>query len=153
GVNIVFADSNTHFRGDNNYRRSGEVDAMRLPKEGFYAHQAMWDGWVDVERPHVHIVGHWTYAPGVVKDVYVVSSAERVELFLKGRSLGFGARSANFLFTFPQVAFAPGTLRAVGYDAAGHVAATDEAITAGAPVALRLTPHTSPLGWRADGGD
>ena len=41
GVNIIFSDSNTHFRGDNNYRRSGEVDAMRLPKEGFYAHQVI----------------------------------------------------------------------------------------------------------------
>jgi hypothetical protein len=44
---------NTHFRGDNNYRRSGEVDAVRLPKEGFYAHQVMWDDWVD-ERHAAH---------------------------------------------------------------------------------------------------
>jgi hypothetical protein len=48
GVNIVFADSNTHFRGAENFRRSGEVDAMRLPKDGYFAHQVMWDGWVDV---------------------------------------------------------------------------------------------------------
>ena len=27
GVNIIFSDSNTHFRGAENYRRSGEVDA------------------------------------------------------------------------------------------------------------------------------
>ncbi len=42
GVNIVFSDSNTHHRGAENYRRSGEVDAMRLPKDGFFAHQVMW---------------------------------------------------------------------------------------------------------------
>ena len=39
GVNIIFSDSNTHYRGAENYRRSGEVDAMRIPKDGFFAHQ------------------------------------------------------------------------------------------------------------------
>jgi hypothetical protein len=43
GVNIIFSDSNTHHRGAENYRRSGEVDAMRIPKDGFFAHQVMWD--------------------------------------------------------------------------------------------------------------
>ena len=28
GVNIIFSDTNTHFRGAENYRRSGEVDAL-----------------------------------------------------------------------------------------------------------------------------
>ena len=51
GVNIVFSDSNTHYRGAENYRRSGEVDAVRLPKDGFFAHQVMWDGWVEAEKP------------------------------------------------------------------------------------------------------
>jgi len=50
GVNIIFSDSNTHFRGEENYRRSGEVDAMRIPKDGYFANQVMWDGWVDVAR-------------------------------------------------------------------------------------------------------
>ncbi|HMB99720.1 MAG TPA: beta galactosidase jelly roll domain-containing protein, partial [Flavobacteriaceae bacterium] len=34
GVNIIFSDTNTHFRGAENYRRSGEVDPMRIPKDG-----------------------------------------------------------------------------------------------------------------------
>ena len=153
GVNIIFSDSNTHFRGDNNYRRSGEVDAMRLPKEGFYAHQVMWDGWVDVERPRTHLIGHWNYAPGTVKDVLVVSSAERVELLLNGKSLGQGTRSDDFLFTFKAVAWTPGTLRAIGRDARGKVVSSDEAATTGPAVALRLAPHVSPLGWRADAAD
>jgi len=33
GVNIIFSDSNTHHRGAENYRRSGEVDATRIPKD------------------------------------------------------------------------------------------------------------------------
>jgi hypothetical protein len=153
GVNIIFADSNTHFRGDNNYRRSGEVDGMRLPKEGFYAHQVMWDGWVDVEHPRSHIIGHWNYAPGTVKDVLAVSSADSVELLLNGKSLGKGVKSDGFLFTFKAIAWAPGTLRAVGRDAAGRVVSSDEVVTTGPAVALRLTSHVGPLGWRADAAD
>jgi hypothetical protein len=153
GVNIIFSDSNTHFRGDNNYRRSGEVDAMRLPKAGFYAHQVMWDGWVDVEHPRSHIIGHWNYAPGTTKDMLVVSSADSVELLLNGKSLGRGVKSDGFLFTFKAVAWTPGTLRAVGRDAAGKTVSSDEVVTTGPAVALRLTPHVGPFGWKADAAD
>jgi hypothetical protein len=153
GVNIIWSDSNTHYRGDNNYRRSGEVDAMRLPKDAFFAHQVMWDGWVDVEHPRIHIVGHWNYAPGVIKPVYVVSSAEKAELKLNGQSLGFGTRSERFLFTFPDVHYAAGTLEAVAYDAQGKIVATDVLKTSGPPAALKLTLHAAPKGLRADGQD
>ncbi|HEY0763988.1 MAG TPA: GDSL-type esterase/lipase family protein [Pyrinomonadaceae bacterium] len=153
GVNIIFSDSNTHHRGAENYRRSGEVDAMRLPKDGYFAHQVMWDGWVDVERPRTHIIGHWNYAPGTKKDIYVVSSAEKVELFISGVSQGFGVQSNRFLFTFKDVAWQLGTIRAVGYDAAARKISEDSKQTAGEPVAIRLTPHTSPIGLRADGAD
>ncbi|MBN2841972.1 MAG: hypothetical protein JXM68_02715, partial [Sedimentisphaerales bacterium] len=100
GVNIVFSDTNTHFRGDENYRRSGEVDAMRIAKDGFFVHQVMWDGWVDIEQPRVYILGHWNYQAGTVKDVYVCASSARVELLVNGKSQGFGSRSSDFLFTF-----------------------------------------------------
>jgi hypothetical protein len=153
GAKIIFSDSNTHFRGDNNYRRSGAVDAMRIPKDAYFADQAMWDGWVGVEHPRIHILGHWNYAPGTVKPIYVVSSASRVELKLNGRSLGDEVPSSNFLFTFDRLPFEPGILEAIGYDAQGKPVATDELRTVGAPVALRLTPHTGPGGLRADGAD
>ena len=152
-VNIIFSDSNTHFRGQENYRRSGEVDSMRIPKDGYFAHQAMWDGWVEVERPHSHIVGHWNYRPGVTKNVYVVSSAEKVELSLNGVSKGFGEQTYRFLYTFPNIEWQPGVLKAVGYDAAGKKVAEAELRTAGAPAAIRLTPRTGPEGLQADGAD
>lgn len=152
-LNIVFSDTNTHYRGAENYRRSGEVDAMRLPKDGFFAHQVMWDGWVDVERPRAHLLGHWNYAPGVTKPVHVVSSADHVELFLNGRPLGRATQSSRFLFTLPAVAWEPGTLVAVGYDAAGAKVCEDARVTAGKPAALRLALHTGPDGLRADGAD
>ncbi|WP_395406216.1 DUF4982 domain-containing protein [Pseudoduganella sp. UC29_106] len=153
GVNIIFSDTNTHHRGAENYRRSGEVDAMRIPKDGYFAHQVMWDGWVDVERPRAHIIGHWNYAPGTRKTVNVVSSADSVELFLNGRSLGRGARSAGFLHTFADVAYEPGELKAVGYGADGKPVARAALQTAGAPAALRLRAITGPAGMRADGAD
>ena len=153
GVNIIFSDSNTHHRGAENYRRSGEVDAVRLPKDGYFAHQVMWDGWVDVEHPRAHIIGHWNYAPGTIKNVYVVSSAEKVELFINGVSLGFGQQTSRFLFTFKDVRWQPGIITAVGYDSAGRKIVEDAKHTAGEPSAIRLTVHTGPAGLRADGSD
>ncbi|WP_324675006.1 glycoside hydrolase family 2 protein [Hymenobacter sp. GOD-10R] len=153
GVNIVFSDSNTHYRGGENYRRSGEVDALRIAKDGFFAHQVMWDGWVDTEKPRTHIIGHWNYKEGVKKDVTVVSNGEKVELFLNGKSLGQGEQSHRFLFTFKNVAWQPGTLKAVSYDAGGKKVSEAAHQTAGAPVALRLTPMMSPNGLQANGAD
>lgn len=105
GVKIIFSDTNTHFRGEENYRRSGVTDAMRIPKDAFYAHQVMWDGWVDIEQPRIHIIGHWNYKEDVIKPVYVVSGADKVELFLNGKSLGEGEREYHFLYTFKDVQF------------------------------------------------
>lgn len=153
GVNIIFSDSNTHHRGAENYRRSGEVDAMRITKDGYFSHQVMWDGWVDVEKPRAHIVGHWNYAPGTVKPVTVISSAERVELVLNGKSLGQGRQSERFLFTFDDIAWQPGELKAIGYDAKGKRICEALLVTAGAPATLKLTAMTSPAGLQADGAD
>jgi beta-galactosidase len=153
GVNIVFSDTNTHYRGSENYRRSGEVDAMRILKDGFYAHQVMWDGWVEVERPRIHLMGHWNYAPNVTKDMFVVSSAEKVELFVNGVSLGFGQQDYRFLFTFRHIAWKEGALRAVGYDKNGNQICEAQKKTAGEPAAIRLKPIVSPKGFKADGAD
>ena len=153
GVNIIFSDSNTHHRGAENYRRSGEVDAMRIPKDGFYAHQVMWDGWVDVEKPRAHIVGHWNYQPGAKKAVTVISSADKVVLHLNGKPLGTGRQSERFLFMFDDVAWQPGELKAIGFDAGGKQVCEAVLTTAGAPAALKLTAITSPAGLQADGAD
>lgn len=153
GVNIVFSDSNTHHRGAENYRRSGEMDAVRLPKDGFFAHQVIWDGWVDVEKPRTHIIGHWNYPNGTKKNVTVISSAEKVELFLNGKSLGFGEQSSRFLYTFKNIEWQAGEIKAVGFDANGKKITEDAKKTAGEPAAIRLTPRVSPNGFRADGAD
>jgi beta-galactosidase len=153
GVNIIFSDSNTHHRGAENYRRSGEVDAMRLPKDGFFAHQVMWDGWVDVEKPRTYIVGHWNYPAGTKKNVYVVSWAKDVTLLVNGKNAGKPERSSQFLFTFKDVAYEPGTLMAIGADVHGNQTTSDERVTTGDPATIKLTPHVSPIGLHADGSD
>ena len=153
GVNIIFSDTNTHHRGAENYRRSGEVDAMRIPKDGYFAHQVMWDGWVDVEKPRTHIIGHWNYVNGIKKNVYVVSSAEKVELFINGVSKGFGDQSSRFLFTFKSIEWQSGEIKAVGYDTSGKIITQDLKRTAGEPFAVRLTPRIAPGGLKADGSD
>ena len=153
GVNIIFSDSNTHHRGQENYRTSGEVDAMRIPKDGFWAHQVMWDGWVDVEKHRTHILGHWNYTDTVVKNIYVVSTASKVELFINGFSQGLGKKSNEFLFTFENIAWKSGTIKAIGYDESGNILSEDEKITAGEPSEIKLKLHTQIQGILADGAD
>jgi beta-galactosidase len=153
GVNIVFSETNTHHRGAENYRRSGEVDAMRIPKENFYAHQVMWDGWVVPEKNRIHIIGHWNYKESVTKDIYVVSSAEKVELKINGVSKGMGTKSDGFLFTFKNINWQPGTISAIGYDKNGKPVCNAQKATAGEPVAVRLRSITHPKGMRANGQD
>lgn len=153
GVKIIFSDTNTHYRGVENYRRSGVTDPMRIPKDPFFAHQVMWDGWVDIENPRIHIVGHWNYNDTVVKPVYVVANTEKVELLLNGESLGYGEREYNFLYTFKEVAFKPGKLEAVGYDDNGKEQCRTELQTAGKPEQIKLSVIQGPKGWKADGAD
>ncbi len=161
GVKIVFSDTNTHHRGESNYRTSGVVDAMRLPKDAFYAHQVMWDGWVSPERDRTHLVGHWNYdhpvqGTTVVKPVYAVSTGDEVELLLNGRSLGKGRRSFQWLFTWDSVRYEPGTLVARAYrkgSGAPTLVSTDTLQTAGTPYRLKLTAIQNPEGFRADGAD
>lgn len=153
GTKIIFSDTNTHYRGAENYRRSGVTDAMRIEKDAFYAHQVMWDGWVDTEKDQTYIIGHWNYPDNTVKPVQVVSTGEEVELFLNGNSLGKGKRQYNFLFTFDNVAFKPGKLEAVSYNKAGKEISRYAVNTAGEPASLKLTAIQNPEGFHSDGAD
>ena len=153
GAKIIFSDTNTHYRGEENYRRSGVTDPMRIPKDGFFAHQVMWeDAWVDNNGIKTYIVGHWNYPENTVKPVYVVSGGDDVELLLNGKSLGHGKRDYDFLFTFDNVSFQPGELTAVSYKDGKEVSRfTVE--TAGKPAKLLISAIENPEGFHADGAD
>lgn len=105
------------------------------------------------EKPGIHIIGHWNYKEGVKKDIYVISSADKAELKVNGRSLGFGEKSNGFLFTFKNIAWKPGNIAAIGYDEKGKQICTAQINTSGEPVALRLTTIKRPTQFLADGHD
>jgi beta-galactosidase len=148
GANWIFSDSTSGGRvGVEVARASGELDGTRLPKQAYYVCAAMFRN-----SPQVHIIGHWNYPAGTKKTIYVASNGDEVELFLNGASLGRGQRSDRYLFTFPDVEWAAGELKAVAYKK-GKVIAGSTTHTTGPAVALKLTPITAPGGLRADGSD
>ena len=130
-------------------RVSGKVDAVRLPKEAYYVYRVM-----QSDTPDLHIIGHWTYPASTVKDIYVAANhCDSVELFINGKSHSVVTSPVNgYIFTFPKIAFEPGTINAVA-KAGGKIVAQDKIETAGEAKALKLTPHVGPGGLQADGSD
>lgn len=154
GVKIIFSDTQTHGRSADNYRVSGVVDPMRIPKDGFYAHQVMWDGWVDDLQPHTYIVGHWDYPQGFhIPTVYVVSNADSVCLKVGNKNVKAGRHSHRFLWTFKDVEVTDNSLKAIGLNKNGEPVSEHTISKPGTPDKLRLTPILNPTGWKADGAD
>jgi len=160
-ASIYFSDSDADGRQDSSEvcRVSGKVDAVRLPKQLYFAHRVMQN-----PAPDLHILGHWSYPPTqpgsaekpaqrTAKTVYVIANTENVELFLNGKSLGVRTTPENgFVFAFPHIEFVPGTLKAVGRNQ-GKMVASHELTTAGPPAAIELTTIVGPEGLQADGQD
>jgi beta-galactosidase len=170
---IYFTDSDADGRQQGSYvlRVSGKVDGVRLPKQMFFVSRVMQN-----EKPDIHIIGHWTYPANTKKTMYVAAThCDQVELFLNGKSLGVQTQPTTFvdtyrgggrqqgsellsgvdtgyIYAFPDIAFVPGTLKAVATKG-GQVVAQTELETAGAPAAIRLTVHAGPQGLIADGSD
>lgn len=154
GTKIVFSDTQSHGRSADNYRVSGVVDPLRIPKDAFYAHQVMWDGWVDDLKPRTYIVGHWNYEKNfVIPTIYVVSNADSVVLKQGEKTIFPTNHDYRFLYTFKNVKYENETLEAFAYDTNGNMVSYDKKETAGAPARLKLTPITNPTGWKADGND
>jgi beta-galactosidase len=152
-ASIYFSDEDADGRQDSSEvaRVSGKVDAVRLPKEIYYAYRVI----QDTEKPDLHILGHWSYPTDrkTVKTIYVIANTQTVELLVNGKSAGVNAKpESGWVFSFADVEFAPGTLRAVGSNG-GKKVIDQELTTAGAPAALKLTPQVGPEGFRADGQD
>jgi len=150
-ASIYFVDSDADGRQDSSEvcRVSGKIDAVRLPKEAYFAERVMQN-----EKPDIHIVGHWTYPANTTKTMNVIANhVDSVELLVNGVSRGKVAQPENgYLYAFPNIAFAPGAIKAVGYKG-GVAVAQHELKTAGAAAAIKLTVHTGPGGLRADGED
>jgi len=173
-ASIYFSDSDADGRqtGSEVLRVSGKVDGVRLPKELFHVSRVMQN-----PQPDLYILGHCTYPAGTRKTLYVAASqCDQVELFVNGQSKGvqkmplsyvdpipggrtdFSSKDAQnigytgYIYAFPDIAFEPGTLKAVATKA-GKIVAQQELKTAGPPAALKLTVHTGPKGLQANGSD
>jgi beta-galactosidase len=153
---IYFTDEDADGRQDSTEvcRVSGKVDAMRLPKQLYFAHRV-----IQNEQPDLHILGHWTYpatqpdGTKTAKTVYVIANTESVELFVNGKSAGVNSKPDNaWVFAFPNIEFAPGGIKAVGKNG-DKIVAQHALNTVGPAVALKLTPILGPQGLQADGQD
>lgn len=122
----------------------GIMDMCGFPKDTYYYYQAWWSG-----KDVVHLLPHWNWAgnDGKLVEVWCHSNADRVELFLNGKSLG--AKEMPRLGHLEwKVAYVPGRLEARGYRG-GKLIGTDVVETTGAPAQIRLTPHATTV--KADG--
>lgn len=93
------------------------------------------------------VLEDWTPAQqtGQVEKVEVVANTPMVEVFLNGKSLGRKPRNADDSAIRFEVPFAPGSLRAVGYDTDGRKVAEHELRTAGKPISVRLVAEQKHL--------
>lgn len=149
GANWIFSDSTSHGRVYSEVSRvSGAVDAVMLPKEAYYATKVIFR-----KDPQIHIIGHWNYKQGTIKDIYVMSNCSSVELFINGISLGLGDKSDTYLFTFRNIKWQPGEIKALGYSEDGAILCTQNKQTAGAPTHVKLTQITNSDGLSANGAD
>jgi len=152
-ASIYFSDSDADGRQDSSEvcRVSGKVDAVRLPKEIYFAERVMQN-----EQPDIHILGHWSYPANTTKAMYVIANnVDSVELFVNGKSKGkqdHPREGDGYVYEFPNTTFEPGTIKAVGYKA-GQSVAEHELTTAGPAKAIKLTPILGPGGLKADGED
>ncbi len=119
------------YNNEVNYTKSGHVfysglyDIFRYAKPAAYLYRSQKD--VEVETV-LYIANYWTETSA--KDVMVLSNCDEVELFVNGRSVGKLAPNTyenipHPAFTFKNVKYEEGELKAVGYvdgrEAAVHV--------------------------------
>jgi len=148
-ASIYWSDCNADGRQDSSEvcRVSGKVDSVRLPKEAFFTYRVM-----QSDKPAIHIIGHWTYPAGTKKNMYVVCNCPEVEFFVNGKSLGKTQPTNGYLFTYPNVEWEAGTIKAIGYAQDGTTVDTSIE-TAGPAKSIKLTPILGPKGLQADGAD
>ncbi|MHA0856133.1 Ig-like domain-containing protein [Paenibacillus sp. CMAA1364] len=138
----------------------GAVDTAGFAKDIFYYYQSQWKS-----EPMVHLLPHWNWTEGESVRVLAYTNAHTVELLLDGTSLGersFENKTTTFGVGYKEtslgktylewaVPFKAGKLEAVAKDETGKVIARDQLVTAGAPVAVRLTADRQVI--TADGED
>ncbi len=125
----------------------GILDMCGFPKDNFYYYKSWW-----TKETVLHLLPHWNWSgrEGQELRVDALSNCREVELFLNGASLGRKTMKPNSKLTW-KVAYAPGTLSAKGYDAAGKLIAETKVETTGEAAHLQLSADRTTIS--ADGKD
>ncbi|MDC3416897.1 glycoside hydrolase family 2 TIM barrel-domain containing protein [Aquibacillus salsiterrae] len=117
----------------------GQIDTATFPKDSYYIYQA---GWTDYkEKPMVHLFPYWNFNEGQIIDVRVASNAPKIELQLNGETVGtfdIDHEHGEDLVGWWKVPYQPGELKAIAYDEAGNVIATDVRKSFGDATKVRL---------------
>ena len=123
----------------------GVMDMCGFPKNLYYYYQSWW-----TDKDVLHILPHWNWPgkEGKPIDVWVFSNAEKVELFLNGKSLGMKEMPRNRNLKW-MVDYEPGVLRAVAYKEGKTFTAQRE--TTGAPAGVQAIAYKTTM--LADGKD
>ncbi|HZZ20451.1 MAG TPA: glycoside hydrolase family 2 TIM barrel-domain containing protein [Opitutaceae bacterium] len=141
----------------------GALDTCGFKKDSYFFYQSIW-----TTKPMIHLLPHWNWQgkEGTVIPVVAYTNCAAVELFLNGKSLGVKAKefpsegvsglwnhydepkieatTADMQFVW-DVVYAPGELKAVGYDKHGAVVSQDVVTTAGQPAKLQISVDRSSI--------
>jgi len=123
----------------------GVMDICGFPKNLFYYYKSWW-----TDEDVLHISPHWNWKgrEGQNISVWVNSNADRVELFLNGKSLGKKDMPRNRHLEW-SVAYQPGVLKAVA-EKKGKII-TSQIETTGEPFEVVVTPYKTTM--EADGAE
>jgi len=123
----------------------GIIDLAGFPKDCYYMYQSEW-----TNQPVLHVFPHWNWNAGDSIDILAYFNCEEVELFLNGESKGVKKKEGDDLHAMWRLAYAPGTLKAIGRTE-GKDVLTQVINTAGEPAMIKLTADR--VNIQADGKD
>ena len=131
----------------------GIMDLAGFPKDCYYLYKSIW-----TNEPVLHIFPHWNeqagpngWKKGDSVDVWVYyNNADKVELFVNGKSLGTKEKKNDDLHIMWRVQYEPGSIKAVSIKN-GKTILTEQINTAGPAYKIELVPDHKTI--KANGED
>lgn len=111
----------------------GMMDICGYPKDFYYYYKAWWS-----DEDVVHIFPHWNWNEGDIKDLYVFSDCDEVEVFVNGESFGRKSMPIDDYLVWENVKYHAGEVCAKGYKN-GEFVKEDIVRTAGEPYKVKLS--------------
>ncbi len=131
----------------------GIMDLAGFPKDCYYLYKSIW-----TNEPVLHVFPHWNeqagpngWKKGDSVDVWVYyNNADKVELFVNGKSLGTKQKHNDDMHIMWRVKYEPGSVKAVSTKN-GKTVLTEQINTAGPAYKIELVPDHKTI--KADGAD